>query len=381
MIKTATIWFWQRMVTPHMALLAEALAARGIPVVYVANEQISAERAQQGWSAPTLIKAKLQIAPDEESIRVLVQSALPDSIHLCQGLRGNGLVTVAQQHLRAQGLRQWVMMETVDDVGWIGIIKRLSYRWLFWSLRNSLEGVLAIGSGTPNWVVARGMPPSKVFSFAYFLREPDMQEMQSIWAELPAERPFRFIFVGNLRELKRVDRLIRCIASLNDPNVDLWVVGSGPEELALKAQAAKLLPNRVSWLGRKNIDQVPSLIAEVDCLVLPSRHDGWGAVVSEALMVGTPAICSDACGSSIVVRASGTGGVFPAEDDQALLPVLRKQKDIGLQSLKRRQQLAKWATCLGAQCGADYMLQILSSNVDCVKRPLSPWDKQKCTIG
>jgi len=362
-----------------MALLAEALAARGIPVVYVANEQISADRAQQGWRAPTIINAKLQIAHDEESIKALIQSALPDSIHLCQGLRGNGLVTVAQKHLRAQGLSQWVIMETVDDAGMIGLIKRFSYRWLFWCRRNSMDGVLAIGRATADWVVARGMPSSKVFPFAYFLRETDMQELEAIWAELPAERSFRFIFVGNLIERKRVDRLISSIASLNHPNVDLWVVGIGPEESALKAQASKLLPNRVRWLGRKQMEQVPGLIAQADCLVLPSRHDGWGAVVSEALMIGTPAICSDACGASVAVRASGVGGVFPAEDDLALLAMLRKQVDMGLQTLNGRRQLATWANCLGAASGADYMAQILSSDFDGVKSPQPPWDRQKST--
>ncbi len=45
------VYFWQRIVTPHMAILAEAMAVQGIPVLYVANERMSAEREQQGWNA------------------------------------------------------------------------------------------------------------------------------------------------------------------------------------------------------------------------------------------------------------------------------------------------------------------------------------------
>ncbi|WP_191326161.1 glycosyltransferase [Chlorobium phaeovibrioides] len=357
-----------------MAILADALAGQGTPVVYVASERMSAERGQQGWAAPSLKTAQLTIAHDETAVQALVQSAPANSIHLCQGLRGNGLVAVAQQHLRVRGLRLWVIMETVDDAGRFGILKRLIYRWLFWRWRNALEGVLTIGADTPDWVVARGMPHSKVFPFAYFLCEPDRQELQSIWDVLADTRPYRFIFVGNLIERKRVDRLISAIASLNRPDVDLLVVGCGPEEVSLKAQASELLPGQVQWLGRKTMSEIPEVMAQADCLVLPSRHDGWGAVVSEALMVGTPAICSDACGSSVVVSSSGRGAVFPAGDDVALTDALRKQVDAGRVSIQSRQELAQWATCLGALTGADYLKRILVSEMDGAIRPTPPWN-------
>lgn len=157
------------------------------------------------------------------------------------------------------------------------------------------------------------------------MREPDRHELQSIWDVLADTRPYRFIFVGNLIELKRVDRLISAIASLNRPDVDLLVVGSGPEEVSLKAQASELLPGQVQWLGRKTMSEIPAVMAQADCLVLPSRHDGWGAVVSEALMVGTPAICSDACGSSVVVQTSGCGGVFKSCSENGLVEQLREE--------------------------------------------------------
>lgn len=368
------IWFWQRIVTPHMALLADALASQGNTVVYVANEQMSAERAKQGWKAPALGAARLQLAPDEKAVKAIVQSAPPNSIHFCQGLRGNGLVATAQRYLRARGLRQWVIMETVDDAGWRGVFKRLIYRWLYWHRRHSMEGLLTIGADTAVWVVARGIPSSKVFPFAYFLCEADLKEQQSICDILPGKRPYRFIFVGNLIERKRVDRLISAIASLNQPEVDLWVVGNGPKEGALKAQAAELLPGRVRWMGRLAMSEIPALMAQADCLVLPSRHDGWGAVVSEAMMVGTPVICSDACGASGVVRASGKGGVFSAGSDSGLIEQLRKAVDEGLWTLTNRYDLAQWATALGAQAGARYLRGILDYADSNTERPQPPWE-------
>ena len=46
--------------------------------------------------------------------------------------------------LRKRGLKHLVM-ETVDDTRWYGLLKRLIYRLLFLYWRKHLTGVLAIG--------------------------------------------------------------------------------------------------------------------------------------------------------------------------------------------------------------------------------------------
>ena len=125
-----SIWFWQRMVTPHMAVLAAALAERGFKVNYVANENLSKERIHQGWKMPELGKVKLLLAPNKDTVIRYALNAPKDSIHLCQGLRGNGLVSYAQRVIRKRNLRHWAMMETVDDTGWTGFIRKILYRIL-----------------------------------------------------------------------------------------------------------------------------------------------------------------------------------------------------------------------------------------------------------
>ncbi len=135
------VYFWQRIVSPHMAGLAAAMAAAGRDVTYVAERTLSADRAAQGWQVPSLGQAKLELAPDEAAVRRLVKAAPAESVHICQGLRNNQLVGIAQSALASRGLRQWVIMETVDDRGWRGVVKRLEYRRLLrqWSPR--LEGI------------------------------------------------------------------------------------------------------------------------------------------------------------------------------------------------------------------------------------------------
>jgi glycosyltransferase involved in cell wall biosynthesis len=363
------VWFWQRIVTPHMTELATQLANQGCDVTYVAEQPMSADRVEQGWLVPELKGVRLEFAPDADAISTLVASAPDDSIHICQGIRGNGLVGQAQAALKARGLRQWVVMETVDDTGWQGAIKRLEYRRLFGIWRKHLRGLLATGHRTPEWVAARGVPQDQVFPFAYFLGDLDSK----IHPPQATRERFRFVFVGQFIERKRLDLLLEALHGIQAQHFELTVIGSGPLESSLRARAEELLPGRVHWIGGLPLNRVPLEMANADCLVLPSRHDGWGAVVSEAMMVGTPVICSDTCGAAGVVRASGKGGVFRSGDCGDLIQNLERVLSIGLIAAKDRMDLANWASCLGAEAGASYLADILKYDDGLGEKPAPPW--------
>lgn len=370
---SCNIWFWQLIISPHMADLAVALARQGCKVTYIAQQVMSADRACQGWSAPALPGVELQLADSDKYVRSLVRTAPEDVIHFCQGLRANGRVSLAQRELAILGRQQWVVMETVDDTGWKGVLKRGAYSLLFMMKRKSLQGVLTTGHRTAAWVAARGMPSSQIFSFAYFLPNPFFQ--------LSIDRAagqFRFVFAGRLVSLKRVDWLVKALASLTNNAFELWIVGTGPEENNLRAFAAVELGDRVRWFGQLPIAEVPLVLAQADCLVLPSVHDGWGAVASEALMNGTPVICSDACGVAEVVKASGTGGVFDVNDFISLSCLLDVQLRRGLVEKDMRENLAHWAACLSADAGAAYLKKILDFRArDVSTVPSTPWSKKR----
>lgn len=360
------VWFWQRIVSPHMANLASALAARGVDVTYVAEQSMSADRSAQGWQPPDLGAARLIYAPDARTMEDVARSSPPDSVHICQGLRGNGVVATAQASLAEDKRQQWVIMETVNDAGWRGFVRRSIYRGLLARRQKAISGFLAIGHETPSWLVDRGAHRSKVFPFTYFLSD-------AIEARSTAPRhdgPFRILFVGQIIERKRLDLLIRAVAALEESDVELHVIGSGLLEHPLRLLGSGVLGPRLHWIGQLPSNQVPSHMATADLLVLPSRYDGWGAVVSEAIMAGTPAVCSDCCGSAGVIRASGQGGVFSSGDLGDLTRILRRLVNEGPQSKDRRMALARWGRRLGARAGADYLMAILANTSS--DAPLSP---------
>jgi glycosyltransferase involved in cell wall biosynthesis len=104
-----------------------------------------------------------------------------------------------------------------------------------------------------------------------------------------------FVFVGRLIDLKGVDLLLIAFQRLLERMAaKLLVVGNGPEEADLAAQAQELgISAAVSFLGFVEQDDIPAIVAKCRALVLPSLHDCGGAVVLEAMSLGKPVIATN----------------------------------------------------------------------------------------
>ncbi|MGW5363363.1 glycosyltransferase family 4 protein [Actinopolymorpha pittospori] len=73
------------------------------------------------------------------------------------------------------------------------------------------------------------------------------------------------------------------------PDVRMLVVGTGDlEEAFRRGLAREGLDDAVRLLGRR--DDVPALLAAADVLVFPSRSEGMGLVVLEAMASGLPVV-------------------------------------------------------------------------------------------
>ena len=168
------IWFWQGILSPHMGDIAAELAKLDYKVIFVSNEILSRDRIKQGWERAKLGKAKFKLAINKDAVIRLANKAPANSIHFCQGLRGNGLVNYAQKIFKDRNLSHWAMLEKVDDRGFKGILRRVLYRIIFLYWRIHLQGVLAFGYGTKEWIIKRGMSKNQVHSFAYFLKKPQL---------------------------------------------------------------------------------------------------------------------------------------------------------------------------------------------------------------
>lgn len=124
--------------------------------------------------------------------------------------------------------------------------------------------------------------------------------------------PVRVIFLGRIEdESKGVFWLPRIISRLTDADVRLTIAGDGPDRSRLAALCSHL-GERVELLGQVLPSRVPSLLAEHDVLLMPSRYEGFGCTLIEAMAAGCVPIVSRIRGvTDAVVEDGVTGFLFP----------------------------------------------------------------------
>ncbi len=352
-----TVYFWQLMVSPHIVELAYELSELNVNVKYCAVQKVLPERLNQGWDTENRLAENTILVADEKNIKKVLDKIDHNTIHICQGIRGNGLISLVQRELVKRGQKYWIIMETVQTNAFSNFFKLLVYRSLFKMNSSNISGVFAIGRRTPNWLISSGISPENVYPFAYFLRDANFKNL-SFNASGKVEK-FRFIFIGRLIRLKRVDWIIHALSRFKCADFELVIVGNGDEMGKLQKLAFKLLRCQVSWLGVVPNTEIPCLLSSADCLVLPSSHDGWGAVISESLLMGTPVVCSDSCGASVVVNSTGFGRVFNSSSLNDLTQALKIQLENGKISIAERLFIMEMSKPLGAKYGAQYLKKIL----------------------
>ena len=132
-----------------------------------------------------------------------------------------------------------------------------------------------------------------------------------------ADHACLLVVVGALEERKGHAVLLEALAILANPRVHLLCAGEGSARAGLEARCAALgLDATVRFLGR--VDDVASVLAAADVMVMPSRQEGLGVAALEAMAVGLPVIASRVGGLPEAVKDGETGLLVPTGDPAGL---------------------------------------------------------------
>lgn len=125
-----------------------------------------------------------------------------------------------------------------------------------------------------------------------------------------------YISVGSLFYIKGHDVLIKALSEVAKYTFDweLRIVGGGSEEANLQNLIKQFgLENNIKMLGRKNKQEIMSLLCDSDVFILPSRSENFSVAVLEALSVGLPVVAT-ACGGISECINEKNGILVPTED-------------------------------------------------------------------
>lgn len=361
----------------HQDGLFEALLASGkVDLRVIFARGTSSDRLQIGWreggrnyphrflSGNFALWDALRIAWSERK-----------RLHIVNGIGAEPAFAVALFAMALARSRFVVYAEAFDPrQRTIGMRALLRDSFGSWIAKRAL-GMLAISHFAEQFYTQMGFDGERIIPFGYFRADngrPQPSATQSI-----GSKRTEVIFVGQLIHRKGVDLLLEAMQPLfgDYPDLLLSVIGGGSEAQALQDRARALrIADRVNFEGTVSSDTIQARIALADVLVLPSRWDGWGMVVNEALSAGVPVIVSDRSGAADLVHDGVNGYVFPSEDVEGLRQSLHRFLDNVHDRLAMQSAAAGTGRAVSAEVAAPYLIECLrhltgESDV----RPTPPW--------
>jgi glycosyltransferase involved in cell wall biosynthesis len=146
----------------------------------------------------------------------------------------------------------------------------------------------------------------------------DGQADEALRAPLADGKPY-LIYIGALEPRKNLDVVVEALALgvLDIGDLDLIVVGTGDSSYISKLKrqiSAERLQQRVRFYSELPRESALSLVATASALVFPSRAEGFGLPILEALALGTPVVAS---GIPAVRDWAGDAVLYASPDEPA----------------------------------------------------------------
>ena len=215
---------------------------------------------------------------------------------------------------------------------------RLTRRMETHALRHARH-VFTICEGLRGDIVARGIPAAKVTVIPNAVDidafEPGGQPDEALKAKLGLTGATVVGFIGSFYAYEGLDLLLQALPALlqRRPEVRVLLVGGGPQDAALKAQAQVLgVADKVVFTGRVPHAEVQRYYDLVDVLAYPRHSMRLTELVTplkplEAMAQGRLLVASDVGGHKELIRHGETGWLFQAGSAEALAAAVEQLLD------------------------------------------------------
>jgi PEP-CTERM/exosortase A-associated glycosyltransferase len=206
---------------------------------------------------------------------------------------------------------------------------RLSHGMESYALRRAAH-VFTICEGLRSDIVARGIPAAKVTVIPNAVDiekfEPSASPDEALKANLGLAGATVLGFIGSFYAYEGLGLLLNALPSLlaRRPDLRVLLVGGGPQDAALKAQAAQLgVADKIVFTGRVPHSEVGRYYDLVDVLCYPRHSMRLTELVTplkplEAMAQGRLLVASDVGGHKELIRDGETGVLFKAGSADAL---------------------------------------------------------------
>lgn len=164
--------------------------------------------------------------------------------------------------------------------------------------------------------------------------------------------PLNLLFVGHLEKRKNPRALLALAKKLHEEGTEfeLRIVGNGPEFCGLKKQCdGQPWAQTVSLLGEISDEAKLGEYAKADVFVFPSKQEGFGLVLCEAMAAGLPVLAYNTSAMPEIVSPE-TGYLVDVDDVSSMAKVIKslsqdrpRLERISANAVKRAQINFDWS--------------------------------------
>ena len=130
---------------------------------------------------------------------------------------------------------------------------------------------------------------------------------------------WKFVYVGRLVKYKRIDSIIKVLASITNIDWELDIIGEGSEKGYLTELAAQLhQSDRIHFCGRISRDEVMNKMKNAHCFIMVSKNEIFGLVYLEAMAASCITIGSKGEGIDGILVNNENGFLCDPDNNEEL---------------------------------------------------------------
>ena len=249
----------------------------------------------------------------------IVNDLKRDGIQVFHGLSGELPIGIRQSGIKSVvTIHDLIFLRHPEFYHWIDT---KIYAWKFRQTIREADHIIAISACTKRDIMEYGEVDESRISLIYQSCAPRFEPQLST---LHSPLSTRYILsVGSIEARKNILLTVKALPYLPE-EVKLVIVGRHtPYTDEVSAYAKKEgLSHRIRIMHGVSDEELPKLYAEAEAFVYPSRYEGFGIPIIEAISCGLPVV---ACTGSCLEEAGGPDSLYVDPDDaQAMAQAIRQ---------------------------------------------------------
>lgn len=348
------ILFISNYYTHHQGPLCEALdRLTEHRFIFAETEPFPEERKRLGWKPQTGV-------PFVRQYGELCRDGGDPVLEADAVILGSAPLALVRRRLRARKLTflyaERIYKNGYEPLKWLPRVFRF---WARYGRYPSLYLLAASGYAAGDYR-RHGTFLGKSRRWGYF-PEAKAYDLSSL---LAAKDPRKILWCGRFLDWKHPEAALETAKRLKDLGTpfELDLIGTGPMEEELKRRVREVgLEDRVRFLGTMDAEAVRTHMESAGISLFTSDfHEGWGAVVNEAMNSGCAVVASHAAGSVPFLLRQGENGLIYRSGDidglyghvKTLLGRPERQRELGAKAYETITHL--W----NADCAAERLLTL-----------------------